>query len=241
MIDFARLENALRDDLNRRAPRAMAVLKPLRVVIENWPEGRVEWLDARNNPEDPAAGSRKVPFSGTLYIERDDFMEDPPKKFFRLAPGREARLRWAYFITCREAIKDPNTGEITELRCAYDPATRGGDAPDGRKAKATLHWVSAEHAVAAEVRLFDRLFTVEAPERDAGDGDFHQYLNPHSLEVIPYAMLEPSLADAPVGHRVQFERLGYFAVDPDSTPEKLVWNRTVTLKDTWAKSAAKSE
>ncbi len=237
MIDFARLENALRDDLNRRAPRAMAVLRPLRVVIENWPRDKVEWLDARNNPEDPEAGSRKVPFSGTLYIERDDFMEDPPGKFFRLAPGRETRLRWAYFITCREAIKDPSTGEITELRCAYDPATRGGDAPDGRKTKATLHWVSAEHAVAAEVRLFDRLFTVETPERDAGDGDFHQYLNPHSLEVIPHAMLEPSLAHAPVGHRAQFERLGYFAVDPDSTPDKLVWNRTVTLKDTWTKAA----
>jgi len=243
MIDIVRLENAVRNDLNRRAPRAMAVLRPLKVVIENWPAGKVDWLDAQNNPEDEQAGTRKVPFSGTIYIERDDFMEDPPKKFFRLAPGREVRLRWAYFITCTSVVKDGN-GNITEVRCTYDPATRGGDAPDGRKVKATLHWVSAEHAAEAEVRLFDRLFNAEEPGKRTGN--YVDDLNPHSLEVIPDAKIEPSImepaprADEPKWpdgiRRFQFERLGYFCVDSErGAGGKTVFNRTVTLKDTWAK------
>ncbi len=236
IIDVARLENAIREDLNKRAHRRMAVLRPLKVTIENWPAGKVDMLDAQNNPEDPGAGARQVPFTGTLYIEREDFMEDAPKKFFRLAPGREVRLRWAYFVTCTGVVKN-DAGEVTELRCSYDPATRGGDAPDGRKVKGTIHWVSAEHAAPAEVRLFDRLFTVESPDREAGDGDFQQFLNPNSLEVIPKAMLEPSLAGAKLGDRYQFERMGYFCIDPDSKPGALVFNRTVTLKDTWAKAA----
>jgi glutaminyl-tRNA synthetase len=252
-IDVGRLENAVRDDLNRRAPRRMAVLRPLRVVIENYPEGESEELDAVNNPEDPAAGTRRVPFSRVLYVERDDFMENPPKKFFRLSPGVEVRLRYAYFITCTGVVKDPN-GEVTELRCTYDPATRGGDAPptagpDGksRKPKATLHWVSAHHAIAAEVRLFDRLFNAEQPGQRTGS--YVDDLNPHALEVLPDARLEPSLAEARwrpgaengsgIGDRFQFERLGYFCVDRDSTPGAIVFNRTVTLKDTWAKEAAK--
>lgn len=251
-IDLGRLENAVRDDLNRRAPRRMAVLRPLRVVIENYPEGRTEELDAVNNPENPAAGTRKVPFSRVLYIERDDFMEDPPKKFFRLAPGVEVRLRSAYFITCTGVVKDPATGVVTELRCTYDPATRGGDAPPGsggkaRKPRATLHWVSAAHAIDAEIRLFDRLFTAEEPGERTGN--FVDDLNPRSLEVIPAARLEPALAtpapDEPAWpdgiRRFQFERLGYFCVDRDSAPGRPVFNRTVTLKDTWAKEASRGD
>jgi glutaminyl-tRNA synthetase len=236
LIDVGRLENAVREHLNRTAPRYMAVVRPLKVVLEDWPPGQVEWLEAVNNPEDPSAGTRQVPFSGTLYIEREDFMEDPPKKFFRLAPGREARLRGAYFITCQEAVKD-ETGQIVELRCTYDPATRGGDAPDGRKVKATLHWVSAAHALDVEVRLYDRLFNSEQP--GAGH-DYKADLNPASLEVLTHAKLEPGVAGAAPGTRYQFERLGYFCVDPDSTPGALVFNRTVTLKDTWARIAQRA-
>src|SRR4051794_11422238 len=231
-IDVAQLEHAVREDLNAHASRVMGVLRPLRVVIENYPEGNAEEVDVVNNPEDASAGTRKVPFSRVLYIERDDFREDPPKKFFRLAPGREVRLRCAYFITCTGVIKDPATGEIAELRCTYDPATRGGDAVDGRKVKATLHWVSAAHAVDAEVRLYDRLFTAEEP---GASGDYRTDLNPASLEVVRDAKIEPSLRSAPVGARVQFERIGYFCVDRDSTPSRPVFNRTVTLKDSWAK------
>ncbi len=232
IVDVGLLEFYVREDLNLTAPRAMAVLRPLKLVIENYPDGQSEDMDVVNNPEDPAAGTRKVPFSKALYIERDDFMEDPPKKFFRLAPGREVRLRNAYFVTCREVVKDAS-GDIVELRCTYDPATRGGDAPDGRKVKATLHWVSAAHAIEAEVRLYDRLFQSENP--GAGDKDFLADLNPKALEVVSGARLEPSLAAAPAGARFQFERLGYFVVDPDSKPGAPVFNRTVTLKDTWAK------
>ena len=210
----------------------MGVLRPLKVVIENYPDGQTEELKAVNNPEDPSAGTRNVPFSKVLYIERDDFMEDPPKKFFRLAPGREVRLRYAYFITCVEVVKD-ESGEIIELRCTYDPETKGGDAPDCRKVKATLHWVSAEHAIPAEVQLYDRLFMVENPLGE--DGDFKDYLNPKSLEVLTGCRLEPSLADAKPGYICQFERLGYFCVDPDSTDDKRVFNRTVTLRDPWEK------
>jgi glutaminyl-tRNA synthetase len=234
VIDVALLEYCVREDLNRRAPRAMAVVDPLRVVIENYPEGQSEEMDVINNPEDPSAGTRKVPFSRVVYIEQDDFREDPPKKFFRLAPGREVRLRNAYLITCREVVKGAH-GKILELRCTYDPATRGGDAPDGRKVKATLHWVSAQHAVDGEVRLYDRLFSVENPSDDDGK-DWRTFLNPASLEVKT-AKLEPSLASATAGARFQFERIGYFAVDPDSAPGKPVFNRTVTLKDSWAKIA----
>ncbi len=236
VIDVGRLENAVRNELNRTAERRMAVLKPLKVVIENWPDGKVEALEAVNNPEDPAAGKRTVPFGKVLYVERDDFMENPPKKFFRLSPGREVRLRWAYFVTCKEVKKDAS-GNVTEVVCTYDPATRGGDAPDGRKVKATLHWVSAEHAVNAEVRLVDRLFTVENPNSD----DYLTKLNPKSLELVSDAKLEPSLGGATVGQVFQFERLGYFNVDLDSAPGKPVFNRTVTLKDTWAKEQAKGE
>ncbi|HVE87504.1 MAG TPA: glutamine--tRNA ligase/YqeY domain fusion protein [Myxococcales bacterium] len=241
VIDVGRLENAVRDDLNRRSLRRMAVLRPLKVVLENWPAGKVEMVQAVNNPEDEKAGTREVPFSGTLYIEQDDFMENPPKKFFRLSPGTEVRLRYGYFIKCAGVTKDPATGQVTELRCTYDPATRGGDAPDGRKVKATLHWVSAEHAVPAEVRLFDRLFKVPEPDRppkerkDDKSFDYKENLNPDSLQVVPRAMLEPALAQAQAGERIQFERLGYFCVDKDSKPGALVFNRTVTLKDTWAK------
>ena len=234
MVDMALLEYSVREDLNKTAPRAMAVLNPIRVVIENYPEGRVEELDAVNNPEDPSTGTRKVPFSRVLYLERDDFREDPPKKFYRLAPGREVRLRYAYFITCTGVVKDETTGEVTELRCTYDPATRGGDAPDGRKVKATLHWVSAEHSVEAEVRLYDRLFTVENPA-GTKEGSYKDYLNPASLEVLGNCRLEPSLADAEVGRRFQFERMGYFCVDPDSSGKRPVFNRSVTLRDTWAR------
>ena len=232
VIDMAALEHAVREDLNPHAPRVMGVLNPLRVVIENYPEGQVEDLDVINNPEDPAAGTRKVPFSKVLYIERDDFREDPPKKFFRLAPGQEVRLRCAYFIRCTGVAKDPGTGEIAELRCAYDPATRGGTAPDGRRVKATLHWVSAAHARTAEVRLYDRLFSVENP---AEADNFLELLNPESLEVLTSCKVEPALATAPAGYRCQFERIGYFCVDRDSRPDHLIFNRTVGLRDTWAR------
>ena len=233
VIDVALLEFSVREDLNQMARRVMAVLEPLRVVIENYPEGETEWFDTPNNPEDPSAGSRSVPFSRVLYIERDDFMEEPPKKFFRLAPGREVRLRSSYFITCTGVSKDAG-GNIVELRATYDPATRGGDAPDGRKPKATLHWVSAEHAIDCEVRLYDRLFRSENPEES---GDFFADLNPDSLKIIADAKLEPSVRGAAAMMRFQFERVGYFCVDPESTSERLVFNRTATLKDTWAKIA----
>jgi glutaminyl-tRNA synthetase len=240
VIDVGLLEHCVREDLNRRAPRAMAVLRPLRLVLTNYPEGQSEDMDVVNNPEDATAGTRKVPFSRVVYIERDDFMEDPPKKFFRLAPGREVRLRNAYLIVCTDVVKDAE-GNIVELQCTYDPATRGGDAPDGRKVKATLHWVSAAHAVDAEVRLYDRLFSVEDPDGMASKAgtDFIDLLNPSSLEVLSDGKLEPSLASAPAGARFQFERLGYFAVDPESRPGAPVFNRTVSLKDTWAKIAAR--
>ena len=234
VIDVAQLEHSIREDLNKRAPRVMAVLRPLKVVITNYPENKIEEVDVINNPEDPSAGTRKVPFSRVLYIERDDFREDPPKKFFRLSPGKEVRLRCAYFITCTEVVKDER-GEIVELHCTYDPATRGGDSPDGRRVKATLHWVSAAHAISAEVRLYDRLFSTEDPERVPPDKTFLDTLNPHSLEVLHDCRLEPSLANAAAGLRVQFERLGYFCVDSDSRPGTLVFNRTVSLRDTWAK------
>ena len=231
IIDVARLEFSLRKHLNRMAPRRMAVLNPLRVVIENYPADGEEELDAVNNPEDPFAGTRKVPFSRVLYIERDDFMEDPPRKFFRLAPGREVRLRYAYFITCRQVVKDAS-GNPLELRCTYDPETRGGSAPDDRKVKATLHWVSAAHAVEAEVRLYDRLFSHENP---LSFENFREALNPDSLKVLTACKLEPGLAAAEPGFRCQFERLGYFCVDRDSSPNGLVLNRTITLRDTWAR------
>ncbi len=235
VVDVALLEHSVREHLNKTAPRVMAVLRPLRVVIENYPDGQTEEMDAINNPEDPAAGTRKVPFSKVLYIERDDFMEDPPPKFYRLAPGREVRLRYAYFIRCTGVVKDPATGEVVELRCTYDPATRGGDAPDGRKVKATIHWVSAAHAVAGEARLYTHLFTREDMSALPEGADFKDFVDPASLEVLTGCQLEPSLASAPVGHRCQFERLGYFCADPDSAPGRPVFNRTVTLRDEWAK------
>ena len=231
LVEVAMLEHCIRERLNRAAERRMAVLRPLKVAIENYPEGRTEQLDAINNPNDPAAGSRPVPFGREIYIERDDFMEDPPGKFFRLGPGREVRLRYAYFITCQEVVKN-DVGEIVELRCTYDPETRGGDAPDGRKVKGTLHWVSAEHGVRAEIRLYDLLFKSETP---GAEGDVLDDLNPQSLEVLADAVLEPSLRDRDAGEAVQFERQGYFCADPDSTPERPVFNRTVSLKDGWAK------
>jgi glutaminyl-tRNA synthetase len=257
-VDIALLEHCLREDLNKTSPRVMAVLRPLKVIIDNYPQGRVEELEAINNPEDPNAGTRKVPFSRELYIERDDFMEAPPKKFYRLAPGREVRLRYAYFVTCTDVIKDEN-GEIVELHCTYDPATRGGDAPDGRKVKSTLHWVSAGHALEAQVRLYDHLFTKENPWVSAGHAleaqvrlydhlftkenpddapegkDFKSNLNSDSLEVLDSCRVEPSLADAEPLSRYQFERLGYFCVDPDSAKGNLIFNRTVSLRDTWAR------
>jgi glutaminyl-tRNA synthetase len=235
IVDVALLEHAVREDLNKRAPRVMGVLNPIRVVLDNYPEGQTEEFEVGNNPEDPAAGSRKVPFSRELFIERDDFMEQPPKKFFRLSPGREVRLRGAYFVTCTGVEKDA-AGNVTGLRCTYDPATRGGDAADGRKVKATLHWVSAAHALDAEVRLYDRLFLSEDP---GADRDYREDLNPASLEVRRGCKLEPSVAGALPGTRYQFERLGYFCVDPASGPGALVFNRTVTLKDSWAKIAQK--
>jgi glutaminyl-tRNA synthetase len=240
-VDVGLMEHCLREDLNRRAPRAMAVLRPLKVTLVNYPEGRAEELEAVNNPEDPAAGTRKVPFGREIYIEREDFMEDPPKKFFRLAPGREVRLRYAYFIKCVEVVKDPGTGEVTELRCTYDPATRGGDAPDGRKVQGTLHWVSAAHAATAEVRLYEHLFTRENPNDVEEGRHFTDYVNPGSLEVLRGCRLEPSLAAAAPGSRFQFERMGYFCADlKDSQPGRPVFNRAVTLRDTWAKIAKKS-
>jgi glutaminyl-tRNA synthetase len=237
VVDFSMLEHFLREELNRTAPRYMGVLRPLRVVITNYPDGQVEELEAVNNPEDPGAGTRQVPFSRVIYLERDDFREDPPKKFFRLAPGREVRLRYAYFITCQEVVKDAG-GEIVELRCTYDPATRGGDAPDGRKVKSTLHWVSADHALVAEVRLYDQLFTRPDPE-DAEEGKtFRDYINPESLHVLRGCKLEPALAELPVGVTCQFERQGYCCLDSvDSRPGALVFNRTATLRDTWARIA----
>jgi glutaminyl-tRNA synthetase len=236
VIDVSWLEDALREDLNKRAPRVMGVLRPLRLVLENYPEGQTEELEAVNNPEDPAAGTRKVPFGRVLYIEQDDFRENPPKDFFRLAPGREVRLRYAYFVKCTGVVKDPQTGQVVELRGTYDPATRGGNAPDNRKVKATIHWVSAAHAVEAEVRLYDHLFTKPDPDDVPEGQDYRVNLNPHSLEVLKGARLEPSLAGAAPGARFQFERLGYFNVDPvDAKPGALVFNRSVTLRDTWAK------
>ncbi|NQU73090.1 MAG: glutamine--tRNA ligase/YqeY domain fusion protein [Candidatus Omnitrophica bacterium] len=236
VIDVAILENAIRTYLNKVAPRVMAVLRPLKVIIENYPEDKTEDMEAINNPEDAAMGTRNVPFSRELYIERDDFREDPPKKFFRLSPGREVRLRYAYFIKCEKVIKDERTGEVIELRCTYDPATRGGDASDGRKPKATLHWVSARHAVEAEIRLYDRLFTKPNPEDSDGGEDFKANINPHSLEVIKSCKLEPTIKGTKPQDRCQFERLGYFCVDTkDHSSDKPVFNRIVTLRDTWAK------
>jgi glutaminyl-tRNA synthetase len=235
IVDMALLEDCVREELNKSVPRVMGVLRPLRVVIVNYPENKTEELEAVNNPEDAGMGTRRVPFSRVLYIEREDFMEEPPKKFFRLAPGREVRLRYAYFIKCVEVVKDPKSGEVVEVRCTYDPATRGGDSPDGRRVKATLHWVSAAHAVPAEVRLYDTLFT----KRDAGEveegADWKANLNPKSLETLANAWVEPGLKEASPGSRWQFERLGYFCVDTkDSKPGRPVFNRTVTLRDAWA-------
>jgi glutaminyl-tRNA synthetase len=235
-IDVQVLENSLRDDLNQRAPRALAVLRPLEVVIENYPEGQVEWLEAVNNPQDPSAGTRKVPFSGRLYIERDDFREEAPRKYFRLKPGQEVRLRYAYFVTCTGFDKDPKTGEVVRVRCTYDPATRGGDSPDGRKVKGTIHWVSAEHAFQAQVRLYDHLFAVPDPSDVPEGADWKTHLNPRSLEAVDDARLEPGLAEAEPGSHWQFERHGYFCVDTaDARPGAPVFNRTVALRDSWAK------
>jgi len=236
MVDIALLEHCVREDLNKRVQRVMGVLHPLKVVIDNYPEGQVEELDAINNPEDPSMGTRKVPFSRVIYIEKDDFREDPPKKFFRLAPGREVRLRYAYFITCVDVIKDERTGEVVELRCTYDPTTRGGDAPDGRKVRGTLHWVSAAHAIPVEVRLYEHLFLKPDPTDVEEGKTFKDYLNPNSLRVLNPCYVEPSLAQAKPGERFQFERVGYFCVDSgDSKPGSPVFNRTATLRDTWAK------
>ena len=236
VVEFQLLEHCVREDLNRRAPRVMAVLRPIRVVIENYPENQVEELEAANNPEDPKAGTRKVPFGRVLYIEAEDFQENPPKKFYRLAPGREIRLRYAYFLTCIGVVKDQQSGEVVELRCTYDPATRGGNAPDGRKVKATLHWVSAPHALGAEVRLYEHLFREECPTETEDGADFLSNLNPNSLKRLHSCKVEPSLADAAPGSRYQFERLGYFCVDSaDNSDQVLVFNRTVPLRDSWAK------
>ena len=236
MVDLALLEHCIREDLNKRAPRVMAVLRPLRVVILNYPEGQTEELEALNNPEDPSLGSRSVPFSGVIYIEKDDFLEDPPKKFYRLAPGREVRLRYAFYIKCVEVIKDPETGDVAELHCTYDPETRGGWAPDGRKVKSTLHWVSAQHALEAEVRLYNHLLVRPNPTDEKGGPDLGGHLNPTTLDILQGCRVEPSLARAASEARYQFERLGYFCVDRyDSSEEMLVFNRTVTLRDTWAK------
>jgi len=239
VIEIERLEHFVREDLNKRAARAMGVLRPLKVVIDNYPENQVEELEAVNNPEDPSAGTRMVPFSRELYIEQDDFREDPPKGYFRLSPGREVRLRWCYFITCTHVVKN-DKGEVVEVHCTYDPNTKGGNAPDGRKVKATMHWVSAAHAVDAEVRLYDRLFSKPDPNQLEEGQDFKANLNPNSLEVVT-AKVEPSLANVPAGSRYQFERLGYFCADPDSKPGKPVFNRTVALKDTWAKVEKKGK
>jgi glutaminyl-tRNA synthetase len=234
IVDMALLEHCIREDLNQRAPRVMAVLRPLRVVIDNYPQDRVEEMEVQNHPLDPSRGTRQVPFSRVLYIEREDFREDPPRKYFRLAPGREVRLKSAYFITCVDVVKD-ETGEVVELRCTYDPETRGGAAPDGRKVRGTLHWVSAAHALEAEVRLYDRLFIAEDPYDVEEGQDFTANLTPNSLEVLTSCQVESSLASAAVGSRYQFFRQGYFCVDPDSSEGSLVFNRTVSLRDTWAK------
>jgi glutaminyl-tRNA synthetase len=239
-LDLAMLEHYVREDLNKRAPRVMAVLRPLKVVIDNFPDGEVDEVDAVNNPEEEGAGKRKVPFSKVLYIEQDDFREDPPKQYYRLSPGREVRLRYGYFITAKTMVKN-NEGEVVEVHCTYDPSTRGGNAPDGRKVKSTIHWVSAAHAIDAEVRLYDKLFLVENPDRTAEGKEFTENLNPNSLEIISGAKLEPSLSSAVSEDRYQFERLGYFCVDPESRSGKLVFNRTLALKDTWAKVEKKGE
>src|SRR5713226_2602272 len=233
-IEWAMLEHYVREDLNRRSPRVMAVLRPLKVVIDNYPDGQVEEMDAVNNPEDANAGTRKVPFSRVLYIEQDDFREEPPKGYFRLSPGREVRLRYGYFVTCTGVVKNEK-GELVEVHCTYDPATRGGNAPDGRKVKSTIHWVSAANAIDAEVRIYETLFAKEDPSKVEEGKDVLDNLNPNSLEVIANAKVEPSLANGAAGSRFQFERLGYFCVDPDSRAGRLVFNRTVALKDTWAK------
>jgi glutaminyl-tRNA synthetase len=239
-IELAMLEHFVREDLNKRTPRVLAVLRPLKVVIDNYPENQSEEMDAVNNPEDPSAGSRKVPFSKVLYIEQDDFREDPPKGYYRLSPGREVRLRYAYLITCASVVKN-GKGEVVEVHCTYDPATRGGNAPERRNGKSTIHWVSAAHAMDAEVLVYENLFTKEDPS-DVDEGkDVLDYLNPNSLEVIRNAKLEPSLANAAAGSRYQFERLGYFCVDPDSKPGKPAFNRTVALKDTWARIENKAK
>ncbi len=234
ITELSLLEYFVREDLNRRATRVMAVLRPLRVVIDNYPEGQTEEMDAINNPEDESAGTRKVPFSRVIYIEQDDFRENPPKQYYRLSPGREVRLRYAYLITCTSVVKDEH-GEVTEVHCTYDPATRGGNTPDGRKVKSTIHWVSAEHGIDAEVRIYETLFTCENPNEVPEGGDFTDNLNPKSLKVVVNCKVEPSLASAEPGSRYQFERLGYFAADPDTKPGRPVFNRTVALRDTWAK------
>lgn len=236
IVDHALLEHCIREDLNAGAPRYMAVLRPLKVIIDNYPEDRTEWFEAENNPENPEMGSRSVPFSRELYIEQEDFMENPPGKFFRLAPGKEVRLKNSYFIKCESIVKDEATGRIIELHCTYDPGTRGGSAPDGRKVKGTLHWVSAKHAIDAEVRMYEQLFNVPNPtEAD----DFKTTINPNSLEVLTGCKLEPNLSAVKPGDRFQFLRMGYFCADKDSTKDRLVFNRTVSLKDTWAKELAK--
>jgi glutaminyl-tRNA synthetase len=232
-VDLAMLEHFVRQDLNKTSPRVMGVLNPVKMIIDNYPEGHVDELEAINNPEDESAGTRVVPFTRELYIERDDFREDPPRKFYRLAPGREVRLRYAYFVTCTDVVKDEN-GEVVELHCTYDPATRGGDAPDGRKVRGTLHWVSAPHAIEAEVRLYDRLFAVPDPMDTAEGESFVDNVNPNSLQVST-CMIEPTVQGAAPGTRYQFERKGYFCVDPDTTGDRLVFNRTITLRDSWAK------
>ncbi|HUV07518.1 MAG TPA: glutamate--tRNA ligase family protein, partial [Spirochaetia bacterium] len=234
-VDIALLEFCLREDLNKTTPRVMAVLKPLKVIIDNYPEDKVEWLEAENNPEDPGSGTRRLPFSRELYIEEDDFREDPPKKYYRLAPGREIRLKHAYYIRCERVVKDETTGRIVELHCTFDPETRGGWSSDGRIVKGTSHWVSAQHCLEAEVRLYDHFFLKENPEETEEGGDFTRNLNPMSLEVLTSCRAEPGLRDARPGDRYQFLRQGYFCVDPDSTEDKLVLNKTVSLRDTWAK------
>ena len=236
--DVSLLEHSVRDDLNKTAPRVMGVLDPLKVTITNYPESLTEELEAINNPEDPEAGTRLVPFTRELYIEREDFMENPPNKFFRMSPGREVRFRYAYFVTCQEVVKDAS-GKITGLLCTYDPASKGGNSPDGRKVKSTIHWVSANHAIQAEVRLYDRLFTLEDLSEEK-DRDFKEFLNPASLKVLPSCFVEPSLKNAPALSHFQFERVGYFNVDPDSSPDKMVFNRTVPLKDSWTKEKGKA-
>jgi glutaminyl-tRNA synthetase len=236
LVDIAMLEYFIREDLNRRAQRVMVVLRPLKVVIDNYPEGKVEWFDAENNPEDASLGTRKVPFSREIYIEEEDFQEEPHKKFFRLAPGREVRLKHTYYITCRSVVKDPSSGTVVELHCTYDPESRGGDTPDGRKVKGTLHWVSAPHAVGADVRLYDHLFLEPDLASIGEDRDYREFINPQSLEVLTECMAEPSLSDAEPGARYQFLRQGYFCVDTSDTRSgRIVFNRTVGLKDSWAK------